>query len=682
MRNVVKGGHWKNTEDEVLKAAVMKYGKNQWPRVASLLNRKSAKQCKARWYEWLDPSIKKTEWTREEEERLLHLAKLFPTQWRTIAPIVGRTATQCLEHYEKLLDRAQNLDKDIDVSDDPRKLRLGEIDPNPESKPARPDAIDLDEDEKEMLSEARARLANTKGKKEKRKAREKQLEEARRIAALQKKRELKAAGIHQDLPEKKKKKKGQVILDYNKIIPQQKSPLPGFYDINEEVALSKGISMTFHGQTIEEMEGTKKSVEEERLKKEDQEKAKRKRKEDLPQLLKQMDKTEQYQKKVKLSLPSPTVDDNQLEEVGKVLAKENNEIDTDQVTSKLLTNYKSTPQIQSSRTPALGIDTVKEGARNLATLQKQQTPLVGGSNPDLNENFKDFQGIKPSKNVTSTPNVFIEKTPSRSILSTPREFTSLKEEKERQEILKKELRESIESLPKPQHEKYFFSLSKPKKLEKEDIDEDQEDYQERQRKEELDLDQIRLKKRSQVFQRKLPVPKHFSIQKSKDEILNMIEQEMKNLIDFDLGKVKEIEEFKVAELNNARSILEKENHNFQHLIPSNYDEIWEECYQEIKKSIKYDTPQIPTSVEKLESKLKLLTNGYVHRESKLNEDIQKTQNEVYELKLQLETYQYIYNQEQHAIPKRIETLKEEIFFEKEREKQLQKEYSDRTKINQ
>lgn len=49
--------------------------------------------------------------------------------------------------------------------------------------------------EKEMLSEARARLANTQGKKAKRKARERQLEEARRLAMLQKKRELKAAGI-------------------------------------------------------------------------------------------------------------------------------------------------------------------------------------------------------------------------------------------------------------------------------------------------------------------------------------------------------------------------------------------------------------------------------------------------------------------------------------------------------
>lgn len=79
--------------------------------------------------------------------------------------------------------------------DDPRKLKPGEIDPNPETKPARPDPKDMDEDELEMLSEARARLANTQGKKAKRKAREKQLEEARRLATLQKRRELRAAGI-------------------------------------------------------------------------------------------------------------------------------------------------------------------------------------------------------------------------------------------------------------------------------------------------------------------------------------------------------------------------------------------------------------------------------------------------------------------------------------------------------
>ena len=130
---MIKGGVWKNTEDEILKAAVMKYGKNQWARISSLLVRKSAKQCKARWFEWLDPSIKKTEWTREEDEKLLHLAKLMPTQWRTIAPIVGRTPSQCLERYERLLDAAVSKDEEYDPMDDPRRLRPGEIDPNPEA---------------------------------------------------------------------------------------------------------------------------------------------------------------------------------------------------------------------------------------------------------------------------------------------------------------------------------------------------------------------------------------------------------------------------------------------------------------------------------------------------------------------------------------------------------------------
>lgn len=142
--------------------------------------RKSAKQCKARWYEWLDPSIKKIDWTKEEEEKLLHLAKIFPCQWRTIAPIVGRTPNQCVEHYERLLEQAQGKMKE----DDLRSLKPGEIDPNPETKPAKPDEIDMDEDMREMLAEARVRLANTKGKKAKRKAREKIIEEARRLALM------------------------------------------------------------------------------------------------------------------------------------------------------------------------------------------------------------------------------------------------------------------------------------------------------------------------------------------------------------------------------------------------------------------------------------------------------------------------------------------------------------------
>lgn len=80
----------------------------------------------------------------------------MPTQWRTIAPIVGRTATQCLERYQKLLDDAEQRENaELGLTgvgaeagpsaDDIRRLRPGELDPDPETKPARPDPVDMDE---------------------------------------------------------------------------------------------------------------------------------------------------------------------------------------------------------------------------------------------------------------------------------------------------------------------------------------------------------------------------------------------------------------------------------------------------------------------------------------------------------------------------------------------------------
>merc|ERR1711871_1693051 len=345
MRIMIKGGVWKNTEDKILKAAVMKYGKNQWARISSLLVRKSAKQCKARWYEWLDPSIKKTEWTREEEEKLLHLAKILPTQWRTIAPIIGRTAAQCLEHYEKLLDAAQHKD-DEEAGDDPRRLRPGEIDPNPESKPARPDPIDMDEDEKEMLSEARARLANTQGKKAKRKAREKQLEEARRLAGLQKRRELKAAGI--EAGRFKKLKKGQI--DYNAEIPFERAVPAGFYETPaSEDAIEKNFD--FKTLTKEQMEGKRRADVEAEARARDAKRQKLRKEVDAPGMIAQINKLndpDQLRKRSKLSLPAPQVSERELEEIVRMGYSAEQAVAgqaTGGPTGGLLADYGATPQI-------------------------------------------------------------------------------------------------------------------------------------------------------------------------------------------------------------------------------------------------------------------------------------------------------------------------------------------------
>jgi len=407
MRIMIKGGVWKNTEDEILKAAVMKYGTTQWSRISSLLVRKSAKQCKARWYEWLDPSIKKTEWSREEEEKLLHLAKLMPCQWRTIAPIVGRTSAQCLEHYEKLLDQAQNKeDGTLDPSDDPRRLRPGEIDPNPESKPARPDPVDMDEDEKEMLSEARARLANTQGKKAKRKAREKQLEEARRLSTLQKKRELKAAGI--ELPKFRRNRRG---VDYLNEVPFEIKPAAGFYgtDGKEHPAVP-----TFkQSMALQSLEGKRRDDIEAEERKNDKQRQKRKQEKNLPEhveAISRMNDAEQVKKRSKLTLSSPQVSEQELEQIGKMQdAGILRDGDGGEATRTLMGDYTdmATPSLVGRtpmRTPKSDGDTLLKEAQDLIALTQTRTPLEGGSNAALHKEHFAQDGATPHHKKTETPN--------------------------------------------------------------------------------------------------------------------------------------------------------------------------------------------------------------------------------------------------------------------------------------
>jgi len=423
MRILIKGGVWKNTEDEILKAAVMKYGKNGWSRVASLLNRKSARQCKARWYEWLDPSIKKTEWNKDEEEKLLHLAKLMPNQWRTIAPIVGRTAAQCMEHYERLLDQAQD-DAD-EATDDPRRLRAGEIDPAPETKPARPDPIDMDEDEKEMLSEARARLANTAGKKAKRKARERQLGESKRLSMLQKRRELKAAGIESKLGGGNKKRK---FIDYATEIPFQKIPPAGFYEVNAENAEGKKIKLDpkKEGLELSKMEGRHQKEEDEKNRQKDQRAMKKLFKENAPLAVSKIaadnDPTS-LRRRVPLPLPSPQVTDLELEDIVKLgqnalMAPPTGLPSKSGSTQALIADYshqvaRSLPT--PSRTP-LQEDIIMQEARNQRAM-RDVTSLFG-EEQELPELFEGtgYGGAMPRRANLATPNTFLnapDATPAR-----------------------------------------------------------------------------------------------------------------------------------------------------------------------------------------------------------------------------------------------------------------------------
>ncbi|GAB0132702.1 Pre-mRNA-splicing factor cef1 [Epichloe bromicola] len=551
---VVKGGVWTNIEDEILKAAVSKYGLNQWARVSSLLARKTPKQCKARWNEWLDPSIKKIEWSKDEDEKLLHLAKIMPTQWRTIAPIVGRTANQCLERYQKLLDEAEARESSslglmgpdggetqAPSADDVRRLRPGELDPDPETKPARPDTIDLDEDEKEMLSEARARLANTQGKKAKRKARERQQEESRRIASLQKRRELKTAGINIKITTRKK---GE--MDYNADIPFEKKAAAGFYDTSEELTRNELQRKAFDPQKLNLQ--TKRKGDEE----EDGDRKRRKNEKDgLSESQKaaikagQMQKireAEQSSKRRALNLPAPQVSEGELEEIikmGKIGEAANavaRESDND-ATRGFVNSYSTLNTNAPIRTPKAPEqeDHIANEIRNIRALNETKSVLLGGENTPLHEGAGStgFEGIAPRKQTMATPNPLatplrakgVDATPVRpgqTPMRTPRDTFALNKEDDtsvgatprdvrtHELAMRSQLRSGLASLPKPKDTEWEFEIpDEQQEGARGGSAQEEEDAAERDRREQgrrAAEEELERRRRTQVMQRELPRP--------------------------------------------------------------------------------------------------------------------------------------------------------------------------------
>ncbi|ESO92544.1 hypothetical protein LOTGIDRAFT_190497 [Lottia gigantea] len=779
-RIMIKGGVWRNTEDEILKAAVMKYGKNQWARIASLLHRKSSKQCKARWYEWLDPSIKKTEWSREEEEKLLHLAKLMPTQWRTIAPIIGRTAAQCLEHYEYLLDKAQNRDQDNE--DDPRKLKPGEIDPNPETKPARPDPVDMDEDELEMLSEARARLANTQGKKAKRKAREKQLEEARRLAALQKRRELRAAGI--ESRQKKRKKRG---VDYNTEIPFEKKPAPGFHDTSNETY--DPLDPNYKKLRQQNLDGELRSVKEDRERQKDKKKQKKRKENDLPgAIASQTNFQEPVKKRSKLVLPTPQISDMELEEVVKVgqaseyARQQALEAGPEDAASRgLLQDYSSTTpgsvSLRTARTPSTQ-DNILQEAQNIMALTNVDTPLKGGLNTPLHES--DFSGVTPRHQIAQTPNTILS-TPSRTpggseisadgitpIRTPVRDKLNINQgedmnpalvDKFQQYEMKSQLRQGLAGLPTPKND---YEIVVPEDehdghVEMMDTNGMVEDQADLDDKSQYELEQQRLKElklRSQSVQRDLPRPTDVNsnvlrvvgpndaalldLQKAEE----LIKKEMLTMLHFDAvysptpsqlgvnpnskkqtqGKAnqslahhkaylenKPYQKFTEKELQEADNMLQeemkfvKDGMGHGDLSIDVFSQVWDECYSQVlylpsqnrytranlaskKDRIESLDKRLETNrnhmtrdaknAAKLEKKLKILLGGYQSRAQGLIKQVTDTYEQLEQTFVELKTFENLRQHEVGAIPKRLESLTEDVQRQMERENELQKRYSE------
>lgn len=424
--------------------------------------------------------------------------------------------------------------------------RPGELDPDPESKPARPDTIDLDEDEKEMLSEARARLANTQGKKAKRKARERQLEESRRLAVLQKRRELKNAGINIKVITRK-----QGEMDYNADIPFEKPAAPGFYDTGEEEARNE--------KQREMFDPRKQQLANKRKGDQDEDAERKKRKNDKNSnsaafaaaaragQMQKIREAEQSSKRRALVLPTPQVSEGEMEDIikmGMAGDKASKMVGEEEGTRGLLGNYSAmvggTP-IRTPRAPPEE-DHIANEIRNIRALTETQSSLLGGENTPLHEGGSStgFDGIAPRRQEIVTPNPMATPFrqgnavgatpvpggvgPGATPLRTPRDHFSLNKEidggqligstprdiKIQGNLARQSIRGRLAALPKPKETEWELEELPSETAEPTAMEEySEEDAAERDRKERearAKAAATEHRRQTQVYQRALPRP--------------------------------------------------------------------------------------------------------------------------------------------------------------------------------
>ena len=93
-------GPWSLAEDEALTNLVALHGIKGWSLIASKLPGRIGKQCRERWFNHLDPSIKKDAWSAEDDAMIMDAVAKIGPKWAEIAKMLhGRSDNAIKNRY-------------------------------------------------------------------------------------------------------------------------------------------------------------------------------------------------------------------------------------------------------------------------------------------------------------------------------------------------------------------------------------------------------------------------------------------------------------------------------------------------------------------------------------------------------------------------------------------------------